>query len=371
MGVRMMADDVGDYARKTYRYLRLAIVAMVFSLLLSMFFEYVEAGELLGSFSAYYYSPVNPLFVGTLIMIGVCLIAIRGTTDFEDIALNISGLLAPVVALVPTGFPWGEITDENADIDPDLYGGTLYSIPTSELTDNTIWAMLIALAVAAGGSFLLAKKFRDQNLGPREIPKNTWIGLGLAIAAAGALIVIHQAWGSQRTHEIAAVGVFGGLFMVAMANGVRHVRDKNHRQTIRVAWAAGAAGSLAILGVVLVVVGIWRLIDGENAVVLIIGAAAISLVFAWRELREGLRKYLAVFRHGDDQYCRRYLLLAGWMVAAGPVFALVPVRLEHKTWIIEFVELVPFAIFWVIQTIEHWNSGLGAHSYDPPATSGT
>ena len=34
---------------------------------------------------------------------GVCLVALRGNTPGEDIALNFAGMLAPVVAFVPTG----------------------------------------------------------------------------------------------------------------------------------------------------------------------------------------------------------------------------------------------------------------------------
>src|SRR5205085_6408417 len=56
----------------------------------------------LGSISAYYYTPVRGMFAGALLAIGACLVCIRGSTTVEDILLNVAGMLAPVVALIPT-----------------------------------------------------------------------------------------------------------------------------------------------------------------------------------------------------------------------------------------------------------------------------
>jgi len=59
--------------------------------------------EWLGSISAYYYTPVRSVFVGTLCAMGVCLIAIKGRDrPREDLMLNLAGMCAPVVALCPT-----------------------------------------------------------------------------------------------------------------------------------------------------------------------------------------------------------------------------------------------------------------------------
>ena len=86
---------------KTYRYLRIALVGIVVALTISVVIETLR-DELRRSISEYYYTPARAIFVGALIAIGVCLIALRGNTDLEDILLNLAGLCAPVVALVPT-----------------------------------------------------------------------------------------------------------------------------------------------------------------------------------------------------------------------------------------------------------------------------
>src|SRR5688500_8603696 len=88
----------------TYRYLRLGMVVVVLTLLTSVFIERRNAGCWQGSLSAYYYSPARPIFVSGLIAIAVSLIVIKGSIVIEDMLLNLAGMLAPIVAFVPTTF---------------------------------------------------------------------------------------------------------------------------------------------------------------------------------------------------------------------------------------------------------------------------
>ena len=94
------AED--DVAIKTYRYLRIGMVVLVLLLASSVIIEAVKAKCLQTSISAYYYTPVQAIFVGGLMAIGVCLIVIKGSTPAEDLCLNLAGMLAPIVAVVPT-----------------------------------------------------------------------------------------------------------------------------------------------------------------------------------------------------------------------------------------------------------------------------
>jgi hypothetical protein len=91
-------------AIKTWRYLRLAMVALVVGLLVSIAYEWgeVNADCLQTSISAYYYTPVRGYFVGGLVSIGVCLFCLKGSTEPEDTLLNLAGMFALIVALVPT-----------------------------------------------------------------------------------------------------------------------------------------------------------------------------------------------------------------------------------------------------------------------------
>jgi hypothetical protein len=89
---------------RTYLYLRVGLVALALFLASSLVIELVFGdGPWLDSISAYYYTPVRSVFVGTLTAMGVCLIAIKGRDrPREDLMLNLAGMCAPVVALVPT-----------------------------------------------------------------------------------------------------------------------------------------------------------------------------------------------------------------------------------------------------------------------------
>lgn len=104
---RTTAGDDGRRATsdrvKTYRYLRIAMVMLLVGIAVSVALEHRAVGDCWQrSISAYYYTPARAFFVSAVLALGVCMVALRGTTTEEEIALNLAGLLAPVVALVPT-----------------------------------------------------------------------------------------------------------------------------------------------------------------------------------------------------------------------------------------------------------------------------
>ena len=94
---------VPSMAVRTYAFLRLGVVAVIAVLAVSVAKQYAAADCLQGSISAYYYLPVRSVFVGALVALGFALIALWGKTPFEDGFMNLAGMLAPVVAFVPTG----------------------------------------------------------------------------------------------------------------------------------------------------------------------------------------------------------------------------------------------------------------------------
>ena len=99
------AAALEPFAVKSYRYLRLSIVVVVLALLASVLIERSKVSCWQGSISAYFYTPVQAVFVSALVVIGVSLVAIKGSTDWEDVLLNLAGVLAPLVAFVPTSPP--------------------------------------------------------------------------------------------------------------------------------------------------------------------------------------------------------------------------------------------------------------------------
>ena len=98
---RQVTND-GDVKERTYNYLRLSMVAVIVALGVALAVEWISAkGCFQKSISAYYYTPVQLVFVGALVAIGVCMVALWGRNATEDAFLNLAGLLAPVVAFVP------------------------------------------------------------------------------------------------------------------------------------------------------------------------------------------------------------------------------------------------------------------------------
>jgi hypothetical protein len=83
------------------------MIVLVAGLAVSIVTEWIarDADCFQTSISAYYYTSVHAYFIGALVSIGVCLFCLKGNTEGEDVLLNLAGMFAPVVALVPTPDP--------------------------------------------------------------------------------------------------------------------------------------------------------------------------------------------------------------------------------------------------------------------------
>lgn len=93
------------YIVETYFVLRMVIAAgaLILPAALLLWVALDPGVTMMGSLSAFYYSPARSLFVGILVAIGVALVAYRGYTGGENALLNGAGILTIVVAWVPTG----------------------------------------------------------------------------------------------------------------------------------------------------------------------------------------------------------------------------------------------------------------------------
>lgn len=216
---------------KTYRYLRSAMVGLVFCLAVAVIHQSLTQGSILSSISAYYFTSAQAIFVGALIAIGVCMIAIRGTTDADDILLNIGGMLAPVVAVVPTARIRDHRTILTACRESD---GATIANPVVEDVDcpslqalaavteaNVANNMLALLAVAYVGlvaTVLFARRDR--------LPFARFrVGFGIAVAIVAAVSFVffgHRDLFVHVAHYAAAIPMFGCIVLVVIINAVRH-----------------------------------------------------------------------------------------------------------------------------------------------------
>jgi hypothetical protein len=245
------------YAVKTWRYLRLAMVALVVGLGVSIAYERlkVHPGCFQASISAYYYTPVRGYFVGSLIGIAVSLLCLRGNTAGEDVLLNLAGMFASVVALVPT---------------PDA--GTCMSVPFA-MEDraaniaNNVSALLAVGALALVMVAIMA--VREPRTRTSIIASAT---AGLVWLAALLVFEIARHFFDNMAHYTAAVLMFACIIAVGVINAAEYKKHKSG-SVLRNPYTAVAAG----MGMAIVVSGGARWVLGWRHWTIAIETALIAL----------------------------------------------------------------------------------------------
>jgi dipeptide/tripeptide permease len=256
-----------DYAIKTYRYLRLAMVTLIFLLAVSLAVEWWETGRscFQTSISAYYYTPVQAILVGVLISIGVCMIALKGNTGREDILLNVGGMLAPAVALVPTPGA-GDCRSVAASVQD-----------TSANIANNMTALFVtgAIGLLLAIGLLVKDRHRD---------RLSWWGAGVTfVVLVGGFIwfVSYRAGFTEGAHYTAALALFACIIGVVGSNALRSrsdSRDPRKAKAFTIRYAAIAVGMLvSLLGM-----GLWKwLVGWDHAVLWIEGTLIVLFAAFW------------------------------------------------------------------------------------------
>jgi hypothetical protein len=261
------------YAIKTWRYLRLAMVAVVSGLFVAVLTERLKAHPacFLGSISDYYYTPVRADFVGATLALGVCLICLRGSTETEDALLNLAGILAFVVALVPTEY---SVTGAHCASVPTVFDNTSANVA------NNILAFLIV-----AGIVLLIIFIKMASRGATLPTLASSVAAGLLWLTAAGVFSFDRAFFVETAHFAAAVPMFVCIAGVAIVNALDVDNAAKHRQYAAIAVAM---------------------------FVLPLAIGAIGLLTHW----------------------------------------------SHTVISVEAVVLVLFAIFWIVQTRDLWDTGL-------------
>ena len=197
-----------SFAVKSYRYLRLSILVVSVTLLAAVVLEHYQGDDCWqGSLSAYYYTPVQSVFVGGLVAIGVSLIAIRGRPGWEDALLNVSGILAPIVAFVPTTYPGNYCSSV-----------TVPQFDTSHFVRNNVLAYAIGGAVALGITVLIRRT--KATAVDRNDPPG-WEGFVISAAMlVGGVLWYHLAHQNflRNAHNLAALLMFAIVGVVMLIN---------------------------------------------------------------------------------------------------------------------------------------------------------
>jgi len=326
---------------KSYRYLRTALVLLLVGLGAAVLWETYTSATVLSSVSAYYYTPAQPIFVAALIGLAACAIALRGTNAVEDVALNLAGMFAAVVAIVPTGrgVDYTKALDActKAGPVPTTQGPTELDCPTlqalkaaaSANIENSMVALLVvgAFGLIAAVTYTAIERRTRGGLTKLEVEKFWWgLGLSLLVYVLGLVAFLEiREWFIEWGHLLAAAGLLVCIVVAVAANAFRRrprgsdaVPDEQRKQP------GPARGRLA------------------ERVKIFAHAAA-------RVLR------LSLFRR--DRYALIALVLL--IVAVGGT-ALV---LTHQIslFVLEIVVAALFICFWSVQTADLWRSESAAN----------
>lgn len=269
VGVVALGLDV----RTTYRWLRLGLVVAFAVVATSVLVEWAHApGHCLQpSLSAYYWTPVRPLFVGCLLALSLGMIALRGGTDIENVALNVAGLLVPFVAVIPIRAPTTGCSSASDD-----------TWPAHAAIGNNVTSLLL---VGAGALVALTVAL------VRGRPRTTaqWAGLAVALAveASAALWFATSRSSFERyAHYVAATGLFLALGAVVWQNARATASAGLTRIYRGLVGAMALAGALQVAHLLWPAFG-WNLLLTE---ILLVAAFTAFWLLQTRELwNQGIR----------------------------------------------------------------------------------
>ena len=241
-----------DPSIQTYRYVRAAIIGSMLLLFISLLLQVVADGWSVNpSISEYYYWSVRGVLIGTLVTTGVAIVAIKGRPGLEETALNLAGMLAPVVALVPTPLlPLGAM---------GCPGAQERCIPEEFLPGvaNNMSALLLLGPPLLGFAWWTAT-----GSGSRDRP--TRMSLVAATALWGAFALWFgptETWPLRSSflvwsHYVAAIGMFAFIIFVVWYNALRtdrHFRVARRKVSYRPVYFIVASAMALALAVSVVV----------------------------------------------------------------------------------------------------------------------
>jgi hypothetical protein len=302
-------------ALRTYSFLRIGMLGVLLGLGVSVLFEVDRShGCVQRSVSAYYYTPTRAVFVGSLVALGVSMIVLWGKSWVEDGFLNLAGMLAPVVAFVPTSDAnfcgVTNASQQAANGDPaQLINSAHQAIDNNVKTYGVIIAVaLIALVLAGATSTRWADLVRNQP-GPWYRDPTFCLPFGLAVAlwvTGGFIFIWHRPTFYEHAHGWSATTMFAFIIIVVAASAWAKREDwRKAGSTHDATWR-------------------WMLQYAGLAVLMVVAAVVI--------------------------------VVAGKIAATGSWFG------EHWVLVVEATLIGLFAVFWVQQTIDRRDEGAPRHN---------
>ena len=241
--------EPGEVLKRTYRFLRLAMAMMALAILIAMLIERLRAPGWEESISAYYYTAARPIFTGAMVAIGGFLISVKGRTNIEDISLNLAGMMAPLVPLIPPN----QASEATGSVISKV-GFSVTERQNHELLVNSLTTVLVIAIV----SFVLVWVVGKLTKSPVNLEKHDKVGLTIAAAVAVFGIGLYVGVDAVRenAHGIAASLMFVFLWPAIVANAYSAQRQK-YRKIY--AWIAISMVAFAVaVGIGILAKSGWR-----------------------------------------------------------------------------------------------------------------
>ncbi|SMH32639.1 hypothetical protein SAMN06295885_0768 [Rathayibacter oskolensis] len=260
---------------RTYRYVRVSLIAAVLLLAVGVGWHLVALGPL-RSISAAYYTPVRSVFVGSLLAVSVALVVLAGRS-LRRFLLLLAGMTAPVIALVPAPLSSAELARLTGAGCPGDAGRCLSASAGDEITAGMLAYLAVAAAVLAASVLFLAL---DRSLDAWAL---TRAGIGAALLAAVGV------WSTLPSFGLAAHYTAAGVFFLLIA-----VVAAVHAVAVRAEGVTGPgsprlySGCYAVLAVLIALVELLLLglvVSGRGAQLLgeqwlLLGEAGALALFA-------------------------------------------------------------------------------------------
>lgn len=293
------ADDSATTGQKTHRYLRLSLVLIVFALLTGVALQSIVASwepltfgwNPLPSISHAFYTPARDVFVGGLIATSVILLALSGRGRPTTL-LDICAVLAPLIAIIPTGIAETAETSETAE-NPGaaettgmLCVGDEDCIPAEFIDGARAGVAVYAVAVVAAVVTMAVIRYRRRTPDRSSVLVSVIavgiaaVVLALAFVPGLSALFPFNLWPVHSIHFVVTV-VFFGVFAAVPILYARGPSDPDEtpptpRQRGIYRWIAGL---LIVDLAVLVAAILFRQTLGETPV-LLVGEATALILFA-------------------------------------------------------------------------------------------
>jgi hypothetical protein len=241
-------------ALETYRYLRGGMAVMIVLLGAAVLLERSRASCWQTSISAYYFTSAQAVFIAALCALGAMLIVYKGSSDTEDVLLNLAGVLAFVVAMVPTSRPL--LLCGPADV----AAGGQSAIP------NT-WAVVIALVVSRAAAWWMHHRTATMPQRSALGTAATW-GQRLLLLVGLVALTLAPDWFRANAHGVAAVAMFAAIIATVAITAL--VVDSG-----RYRWVYRAI-LVAMVATLVAAVSLHLALDGFNHAVIVVEAALIA-----------------------------------------------------------------------------------------------